>query len=147
MASVASTLLVIITLGFDSFIAGLVAGPMLRTWGGRIAAAAWFGACDGTAALLGGMFPHQFPAPPAAVLYGLGVVVAVQAARSSRWWLAALPILFALDNFAVGAPAVEAPVLAISSAVMAMAGLLLGPLGRRLWQHLAIQRVLHRSAG
>jgi hypothetical protein len=137
MTSIRDLLLTAFSLGFDSFLAGLAIGPILRSWRSRAWFVALFGVCDGEATLLGAAAPHVVPELPAAALYGLAVVVVIQGARRSRAWLYAMPLLFSLDNLAAGAPAAEAPALALSSAAMAAAGLALGALGRRAALRLA----------
>jgi len=55
----------------------------------------------------------------------------IKAARQSRAWLFATPVLLSLDNLGAGATAAAAPMLALGSAAMAAAGFALGALGRR----------------
>jgi hypothetical protein len=130
MASLRELVLAAFLLGFDSFLAGLAIGAILSSWSARAWIVGLFGLCDGLASLLGAAAPYFVPEPPAAALYVLGVVLVILAARRSRAWLYAMPILFSLDNVAGGALASDAPALAVSSAAMAAAGLALGAPGR-----------------
>ena len=130
MASLGELLQATFLLGFDSFLAGLAIGPIVSSWSARAWLVGLFGLCDGVATLLGAAGPHLVPEPPAAALYLLGVVLVILAARRSRAWLYAMPVLFSLDNFAAAGPASDAPALAVSSAAMAALGLALGAFGR-----------------
>jgi hypothetical protein len=123
-------LLRVFSLGFDSFLAGMAIGPIIRSGHGRAWCIALFGVCDGLATLLGAFVPHRLPDPPAAALYLLGVMLIIQSARHSRTWMFAMPFLFSLDNLAGGGTVAEAPMLAFSSAAMATGGIALGALGR-----------------
>jgi hypothetical protein len=130
MASLRELVFAAFLLGFDSFLAGLAIGPILSSWSARAWIVGLFGLCDGLALLLGTAGLHLVPEPPAAALYLLGVVLVILAARRSRAWLYAMPVLFSLDNLAAAGSASDAPALAVSSSAMAAAGLALGALGR-----------------
>ena len=77
-------LLRVFSLGFDSFLAGMAIGPIIRSGPGRAWCIALFGVCDGLATLFGAFVPHRLPDPPAAALYLLGVMLIIQSARHSR---------------------------------------------------------------
>jgi hypothetical protein len=124
--------LLVSSLGFDSFLAGIAIGPIIRSAAGRTWCVLLFGVCDGLATLIGGSLPHPPPDLPAAALYLLAVILIVQSARRSRTWMFAMPFLFSVDNLAAGSAADDAPMLALSSAVMAAGGIALGALGRRV---------------
>lgn len=117
-------------LGLDSFFAGLVAGPLLRSWRGRSCLALGFGLWDGLASWVGACMPHQIPDVPTVVLYVCCVPLLLAGASRSRIWLFALPVLLSLDNLAAGGPGGEAPWQALSSAGMAALGLTIGRAGR-----------------
>jgi hypothetical protein len=129
-------------LGFDSFLGGIAVGTIVSSWRGRVAFVLMFGICDGVASLLGAAVPHLVPEPPAAAIYLIAVVLIIQGARRSRAWLYAMPVLFSIDNLAAGNSAADAPVLALSSAAMAAAGIALGAFGRRMTIHLAAPRAV-----
>ena len=110
-------------LGSDSFCACLLIGPILGSRWKRTGLATTFGLCDGIAAVVGAGTPHLVPTLPEGLVYAAIVVVAGLAARVGALWLLPVPFILALDNFASGAPASEAPLLAISSAIAAFAGM------------------------
>jgi hypothetical protein len=115
-------------LGLDSFVAGLLVGPVLKPWGRRVGLAVAFGSCDGIGTLGGAVLSHSVPDIPEVAVYVLAVSAVLLAARRSAWWLAAVPAVLALDNLAAGAPAELAPALAVSSGLMAWTGMALSGL-------------------
>jgi hypothetical protein len=121
-------------LGIDSFIACLAMGalPITRWEAVRLAAA--FGLCDAAATLIGMQIPHAMPSSLDWVLYLICAALIGIAARHSRRILYLVPILLSLDNLVAGAPPWACVELAVSSAAMALAGLLLA----RTWRRLAI---------
>lgn len=123
-------LLTAFSLGLDSFLAGLAIGPLLPSRTGRLWCAAAFGVCDGLASWLGALIPHRLPEPPDLALWLVCVMLLLAGARRGRMWLFAVPVVLSLDNLAAGVPADLAPALALSSAVMAAAGIALGRLAR-----------------
>jgi putative Mn2+ efflux pump MntP len=123
-------LLAAFSLGLDSFLAGLVVGPILLSWGGRTRLALGFGLCDGLASWAGACMPHQLLRFPDVVAYVCCVPLLLASATRSRAWLYALPLVLSIDNLAAGIPASQTPILALSSAAMAAVGLALGGLGR-----------------
>jgi hypothetical protein len=129
-------------LGLDSFVAGLVIGPMLKSWRGRWGLAALFGLCDGVGSFMGAMLPHAIPDAPDILIYGVAATVATFAAQRNTRWLASLPIILAIDNLTAGAPATEACVLAISSGLMALIGIALSELACHLGEHLGFSKPL-----
>lgn len=135
-------------LGLDSFVAGLLIGPVLKPWRDRSALAVMFGMCDGGGTFAGALLPHAVPDFSDVVVYALVVAAVLLAARRSSWWLAATPVVMALDNLAAGAPASAAPISAISSGLMALAGMALSgfawSVGRRLFRRLMLLLV-HRA--
>jgi hypothetical protein len=135
----------IFALGLDSFIGGLLVGPVLTRWRDRLGLAALFGVCDGVASLVGGMLPHTFPDIPQALVYGLAVVLVGLAGRRSRSWLLASPLVLALDNLATGAPAAAVPAIAGSSGLLALVGMTasvyLYAAARRLYRRTTASRV------
>jgi hypothetical protein len=117
-----------VSVGFDSLLAGIAIGPIMLSGRGRALFSILLGVCDGLATLLGALTPHRLPAPPAAALYLLAVLLIVQGARHNRSWFLAIPLLLGLDNFAVGGTIAEAPFLALSSATMGAIGIALSAL-------------------
>jgi hypothetical protein len=109
-------------LGLDSFVASLLIGPMLASRWKRAGLAATFGLCDGLASVAGAAAPHV-PTPPEVLVYAGIVVIVALAARVGAVWLLLVPCILAIDNLASGAPASDAPLLAISSAIAAFAGM------------------------
>jgi putative Mn2+ efflux pump MntP len=132
MGSLHQLLLTALSLGLDSFMAGLAIGPILPSWGGRMLSALAFGLCDGLASWLGASIQHQLPDLPEFVLYIGSVVLLLAGAIRSRAWLFALPLVLSIDNLAAAVPAGQAPVLALGSAAMAGVGLALGGVGRMM---------------
>ncbi len=146
MTAIGDLLTIAVSLGFDSFLAGLALGPVMLFWRERAWCVVLFGVCDGLATALGAAVPHQLPGPPAAALYFLAAMLIIQGARRSRAWLYAMPFLLCLDNLAAAGTAADAPVLALSSAAMAAAGLALGAFGRRAATKFSSCRVFIRWA-
>lgn len=66
-------------------------------------------------------------------IYLVCVLLLVSAARTSRLVLYSLPVLLSVDNLFSGVPASLAPALGASSAVMALLGLSLAALGRKMF--------------
>ena len=116
-------MLQILLLGLDSLATGMILGPLLKTWRARAGLSIACGLCDGVASIAGGWLPHTVPQPSTLLLYGVVAAVVVLAARRSPGWLVAAPPILALDNLSTGAPLAAAAVLALSSAMMACAGL------------------------
>ena len=113
----------VLLLGLDSLVGGLLIGPLPQRWRDRVGLAVLFGVCDGAGSFVGGTLPHAFPEIPDILLYGVAVVLVGLAARHSRHWLLASPFILALDNLATGAPATAVPTLAVSSGMLALAGM------------------------
>jgi len=134
----------VVLLGADSLVGGLAFGALLGRWRDRLALAMLFGVCDGVGSLVGGMLPHAFPDIPDALLYGLAVALIALSARHSRHWLFAAPFIFALDNLASGLPASSVPMLAISSGLLALVGIIASVCLVRAAQRLYSQTVALR---
>ena len=123
-------------LGLDSFVAGLLIGPLLRSRQHRALLAGAFGICDGLGTWVGALLPHSLPDTPDVAFYALAALAVVIAARRSARWLAVVPALLALDNLMAGAPAASALALAVSSGLMAWAGMTLSGCGWLSLRHL-----------
>ncbi len=119
-----------VSLGLDSLVAGLAVGWILSGWRGRISFALGCGLCDGIASWAGAAVPHQLPDCFDAGLYLVCVGLLLAGAVRTRAWLYAMPVVLSIDNLAAGVSADQAPLLALSSAVMAASGLALAGLGR-----------------
>ena len=115
----------VLLLSVDSLFAGLLLGPMVKTWRKHAVLACLFGLCDGAAVLLGAALPRVMLEVPDGLLYALIVSAVVLAARQSKSWLLLAPVILSLDNLASGLPADAAPELAAASAAMAIGGLML----------------------
>jgi hypothetical protein len=59
----------ILLLGLDSFVAGVVIGPVLKPWRKRLGLAALFGFCDGAGTLVGALLPHAVPEYAEVIVY------------------------------------------------------------------------------
>jgi len=129
-------LISMVGLGFDSFLACLAIGFYAASWRERFRLAVAFGACDAAATLLGSVWPHPFPEPLALATYFLCVFLLAMAAQSRRELLHALPVLLSVDNLFGGLSANTAPALGAGSALMALLGLSLAALGRRVFSTL-----------
>jgi putative Mn2+ efflux pump MntP len=112
-------------LGLDSFVAGLMTGPVLKQRRKRLGLAVLFGLCDCAGSFMGATLPHAVPDFPVFIVYSLVVAAVLLAARRSASWLLSVPFILALDNLAAGAPAAATSVLAVSSGLMAWAGMVL----------------------
>jgi hypothetical protein len=122
-------------LGFDSFVAGVLVGPVLKPWWKRAGLAVLFGACDGAGTLVGSLEPHALPELSDVVVYAVLAVTVALAAKNSSWWLLIAPFILALDNFAAGAPGSDAFTLAISSGIAAWVGMALAASAWRSGQY------------
>ena len=117
----------ILSLGLDSFVVSIADGCLRLSTLSRAGFAASLGLFDMIATLVGAAAPHAAPDIPDVLLYAALVA------------LLAFAALMSLANLASGAPASDAPVLGLTSALLAAAGLGIGALGRRL--------ILARAAG
>lgn len=131
-------------LGIDGLIACIAVGPIIsRRW--CLPFAALFGVCDGGGFLLGSAFHWEVPGNVSSVLttailiaLGLYWIATALFARttqvtSSRWLVWALPCVLSIDNIAFGlvgdhpgAILAQAGEQALSSALLAGAGLVVG---------------------
>ena len=136
MAGVLHLMELAAVLSFDSLLAGIAAAPLIRSARQRIAFAVGCGVCDGAASFVGSLVPEADVIDfPHWLTYLAGVLLLLRAMSTSRKWLFVVPILLSLDNLFAGAPTWDFGELAISSTVMASAGLALGTLS-----YLAAQR-------
>jgi hypothetical protein len=143
-------------LGLDSFIVCLAVGPLIdKRW--RLLYASLFGVADGVGFLLGAGLGWQFFSDgvstvlQTAIVVGMGlyllVVVAGTQQRASSWPLWVWPHLLVFDNLVYGLSRdgsllQQAGQQALSSALMAMAGLLVAVAVRpALARHVSPNRV------
>jgi hypothetical protein len=134
----------VLWLGTDSLAACLGIGLLTTTWLQRVRLAVAFGGCDAFASIRGPGFLHDLPAPPAIALYLSCAMLLGLAARWDRRVLYLIPLLLSIDNALSGTPASLAPLLGLSSAVLAMAGLALTGVCRQLFAD-ASARILIRG--
>lgn len=127
----------IVALGLDSFLACSVIGTRCLSARQRLLIASLFGACDAVATLLGSLWIHRSFELPAIVLAALFLCAWFVLPGRSRVYGA--PLLLSLDNLLAGSPASAAPLLGLSSALMALIGLCLGALCRRMFLRFAAQ--------
>jgi putative Mn2+ efflux pump MntP len=129
----------VIALGLDSFLACAVIGTRSFQARERVRFAFAFGAGDAMATLLGSFWPHQALELPTIVLWALCAFLLLRMVPSNRSLLYAMPALLSFDNLFAGSPAGRAPVLGLSSAAMALIGLWLGTICRRVFVALATE--------
>jgi len=133
METLVRALIPMVSFGFDSFLAGLAIGFCALSWRERFRLAVTFGVCDAAATLLGSWWPHSFQGPLVLAVYLLCVLLLVPSAPTRRALFYALPVLLSVDNLFGGAPASAATALGAVSTAMALLGLNLAALGRRMF--------------
>jgi hypothetical protein len=121
-----------IALGLDSFLAGTIIGMRSLTGRERVYLAFAFGAWDGLGSLLGSLPPHRSLELLTVVTYISCAFLSFRVAPHSRWPLHSVPVLLSLDNLLAGTPSMPAPAVGLSSASLALIGLCLGEVCRRL---------------
>jgi hypothetical protein len=119
-------------LSIDSFVACLAIGSLPLATREIAGLSVVFGSCDAAGTLLGALIPPAISAPPAFATYLACACLLGIAARHSRGILYALPVVLSIDNMFSGAPTNLAPTLGLSSAAMALTGMLLAAACRRL---------------
>jgi len=134
----------LISLGLDSFLACCLIGMSSLTWQQRAYLACGFGAWDAFGSMLGTMWPHASQTLYAA--FGVAAFLYVRCGPRGRWPLYALPVLCSLDNLFTGTPAMIAPAIAASSALLAVVGLCVGESLHRMVVALNKSRVALRGA-
>jgi hypothetical protein len=112
-------------LGFDSFVAGVLVGPVLKSFWRRAGLAMLFGLCDGAGTLAGSLVPHVVPELSEVVVYAFVAIAVALSANKGSQWIPIVPLIMALDNFATGTPGSGAFALAISSGIAAWVGMAL----------------------
>jgi hypothetical protein len=122
-----------VAFALDSLIAGLVVGPLLPSRRERVRLALAFGGCDAAATLLSSARTFPLLAPPSWRVYLLCVFVVACAVRRNRKLVWLLPVLLSADNLFAGALDGTALELGAGSAAMALVGLSLSALGRRIF--------------
>jgi putative Mn2+ efflux pump MntP len=128
----------IVALGLDSFLACTVIGTRALSRRQRFLIASLFGACDAIATLFGSLWTHRPFELPAIALAALFLCACfLLPGPSTRFY--GVPLLFSIDNLLAGSPATAAPVLGLSSALMALVGLCVGALSRRAFLRFAAQ--------
>lgn len=125
----------------DTFLVCLGIGWRLRSWRERLPLAVTFGLCDATATALGSAWRNRGPESlPELATFGvyllcawlLGQLLLGQSGRSRSAPIYLLPVLLSVDNLLGRIPAQSAPILGLSSAVMALLGLSLAAAFRRV---------------
>lgn len=125
-------------LGCDSLVAAAALGPLARGRR-RWVLAALFGGCDGLATLVAAVGLFRLPhlavglVPLALACYGCYLLaVSAWARRVGRLGMFVTPVLLSLDNLVTGSAdtaglsARQAPVVALTSCLLALVGLILG---------------------
>ena len=118
----------VVSLGLDSFLACALVGmgSLSLSWRERAYLAFGFGAWDALGSVVGSISPPGIFSPLALGAFVLAALLYVRTAPRGRGLLFGLPVLLSLDNFFSRTPVGMAPLLGVSSGLLALVGLCLG---------------------
>lgn len=128
-----NALIMVLALGFDSFLASLFFGAWRPSWREAMLRAFAFGACDGAATLVGAAWPMHGSPALMLCLYVPCAVAVLYTVRTPRMLLWAVAIALSLDNLVGGTPGELAPYVGASSAALSLLGSGVAALIRSRW--------------